>query len=85
MTLAVLGKESLSQLQSTVDAMFAAVPNRGAGARPSERWLGKVKPFLNNQPLQAYNIVPVQVFCLSTGREGEGKLGCVFWGGGYYV
>ena len=61
MTLAVLGKESLSQLQRTVDDLFKAVPNRGSGLRPSERWLGKVKPFLNNQPLQSFNIVPVQV------------------------
>lgn len=61
MTLAVLGKESLSQLQSTVDKMFAPVPNRGSGRRPSERWRGKVKPYFNNQQLQAYNIVPVQV------------------------
>eukprot|EP00904_Undaria_pinnatifida_P012432 jgi/Undpi1/8319/HiC_scaffold_25.g10788.m1 len=60
MTLAVLGKESLSQLQRTVDDLFKAVPNRGSGLRPSERWLGKVKPFLNNQPLQSFNIVPVQ-------------------------
>eukprot|EP00752_Nemacystus_decipiens_P006180 g5577.t1 len=60
MTLAVLGKESLSQLQGTVDAMFSAVPNRGTGLRPSEKWLGRVKPFFNNRPLQAYNIVPVQ-------------------------
>ena len=65
MTLAVLGKEPLSQLQGTVDAMFAAVPNRGTGSRPSEKWLGKVKPFFNNQPLQAYNVVPVQVWLLS--------------------
>lgn len=61
MTLAVLGKESLSQLQGTVDGLFKAIPNRGSGSRPSARWLGKVKPFLNNQPLQAFNIVPVQV------------------------
>lgn len=61
MTLAVLGKETLSQLQRTVDDLFKAVPNRGSGSRPSERWLGKVKPFMNNQPLQAFNIVPVQV------------------------
>ncbi|CAM9514752.1 unnamed protein product, partial [Hapterophycus canaliculatus] len=60
MTLVVLGKESLSQLQGTVDKMFAPVPNRGSGRRPSEKWRGKVKPFFNNQPLQAYNIVPVQ-------------------------
>ncbi|CAM9553710.1 unnamed protein product [Scytosiphon promiscuus] len=60
MTLAVLGKESLSQLQSTVDKMFAPVPNRGSGRRPSEKWRGKIKPFFNNQQLQAYNIVPVQ-------------------------
>ncbi|CAN0269727.1 unnamed protein product [Ectocarpus sp. 12 AP-2014] len=60
MTLAVLGKESLSQLQSTVDGMFGPVPNRGSGRRPSEKYIGKVKPFLGNQPLQAYNIVPVQ-------------------------
>lgn len=78
MTLAVLGKESLAQLQSTVDAMFAPVPNRGTGRRPSERWLGKVKPFLNNQPIQAFNIVPVQVrrVCVSVfveGKAGKGK------------
>ncbi|CAM9359574.1 unnamed protein product, partial [Laminaria digitata] len=60
MTLAVLGKEPLSQLQRTVDDLFKKVPNRGNGLRPSERWLGKVKPFMNNQPLQAFNIVPVQ-------------------------
>ncbi|CAM9761157.1 unnamed protein product [Pylaiella littoralis] len=60
MTLVVLGKESLSQLQGAVSGMFAPVPNRGSGRRPSEKWIGKVKPFFNTQPLQAYNIVPVQ-------------------------
>lgn len=64
MTLVVLGKESLSQLQGAVSGMFAPVPNRGSGRRPSEKWIGKVKPFFNTQPLQAYNIVPVQVRAL---------------------
>lgn len=61
MTLAVLGKESIGQLQAMVNDIFSPVPNRGPGRRPSEKWLGRVKPFLNNQPLQAFNVVPVQV------------------------
>lgn len=61
MTLVVLGKESLPQLQRTVDGLFSPVPNRGTGLRPSNKWLGKVKPFFSNQPPQAFNVVPVQV------------------------
>lgn len=61
MTVAVLGKESLSQLQRMVDDMFSQVPRRGTGLKPSQKWLGKVKPFLNNQSLLAFNVVPVQV------------------------
>lgn len=63
MTLVVLGKESLSELQQAVEEKFSAVPKRGCGLRPSSAWIGKVKPFLDDRakPLQAFNVVPVKV------------------------
>ncbi|CAN0120298.1 unnamed protein product [Ectocarpus sp. 6 AP-2014] len=62
MTLVVLGKESLSELQQAVEEKFSAVPKRGCGLRPSSAWIGKVKPFLDDRakPLQAFNVVPVK-------------------------
>lgn len=83
MTLVVLGKESLSQLQRAVDVMFAPVPNRGTGRKPSEKWIGKVKPFFNNQPLQAYNIVPVQVGRFVCSKKYRGKICFVVFDGGH--
>lgn len=61
MTLVVLGKESLAELQSTVEEKFSSVPNRGSGLKPSLKWMGTVKPFLSDKPLQAFNVVPVKV------------------------
>lgn len=61
MTLVVLGKESLTELQTTVEEKFSPVPNRGSGLRPSLKWIGTVKPFLSDKPLQAFNVVPVKV------------------------
>ncbi|CAM9877673.1 unnamed protein product [Pylaiella littoralis] len=60
MTLVVLGKESLTELQTTVEEKFSPVPNRGSGLRPSLKWIGTVKPFLSDKPLQAFNVVPVK-------------------------
>lgn len=61
MTLVVLGKESLPELQSTVEETFSPVPNRGDGLKPSLKWIGTVRPFPSDNPLQAYNIVPIKV------------------------
>ncbi|CAM9421779.1 unnamed protein product, partial [Hapterophycus canaliculatus] len=60
MALVVLGKEPLPQLQQAVREKFSPVPNRGNGLRPSLAWIGKVKPFPDGQPSEAFNIVPAK-------------------------
>ncbi|CAM9610251.1 unnamed protein product [Scytosiphon promiscuus] len=60
MTLVVLGKEPLPELQQAVQDKFSPVPNRGDGLRPSLAWIGKVKPFPEGRVSEAFNVVPVK-------------------------
>ncbi|CAM9610322.1 unnamed protein product [Scytosiphon promiscuus] len=59
MTLAVLGKEPLPELQQAVQHKFSPVPNLGDGLRPSLAWIGRVKPFPEGMVCEAFNVVPV--------------------------
>lgn len=64
MTLCVLGKQPLSEMQRWVEEQFSAVPDRGT-SNPSLQWWGKAPPFLEmverDAKVPLLKVVPVSV------------------------
>ncbi|CAN0212642.1 unnamed protein product, partial [Phaeothamnion confervicola] len=60
MTLCIVGKQSLDELQRWSEDMFAAVPDKGIPA-PSTAWAGTVPPFVPEEAPTEHDVVPVQV------------------------
>ena len=56
MTLAVVGREPLDQLEEWVTRMFSPVPNNDVPP-PESLWAGKITPFTGNEVL---SVVPVK-------------------------
>ncbi len=56
MTLAVVGREPLDQLEEWVTRMFSPVPNNDVPP-PESLWAGKVTPYTGNEVL---SVVPVK-------------------------
>lgn len=66
MTLCVLGKEPLPQLQKMAEALFSAVPSKET-ADPSLQWWGKVAPFREMLPSQKMTVPVLEVVPISEG------------------
>ena len=58
MTLCIVGKQNLDQLQKWATSLFRDVPNRNA-PNPADEYWGKIPPFLPQSEASLLEIVPV--------------------------